>query len=156
MIYDVEVRDLQINADERGDLTEVWRSDWELYEGEDNPEMAYVSESYPGIIRAWHRHVQGQIDHYTVPHGRIKIGIYDDREGSPTRGELDTHVIGDGNMQAIRIPGDCWHGFKVIGDERATVLNFPTSLYNYDDPDDERLPYDTDKIPFCWEETPHR
>ena len=55
----------------------------------------------------------------------------------------------------IRIPGDCWHGFKAIGDEAAILLNYPTNLYDYDDPDEERLPYDTDKIPLDWEAAIH-
>lgn len=155
MIHDVELKELEINSDVRGHLTEIWRSDWEFYAGEDEPAMSYVSETYPGIIRAWHRHHCGQIDHFVVLSGKAKVGIYDDREGSPTQGELDTYIIGENNTNAIRVPGDCWHGFKAIGDERALMINFPTNLYDYDDPDEERLPYDTDRIPLDWEEPPH-
>ena len=155
MIHDVEVRELQINADERGSLTELWREDWGFYEGKDDPSMSYVSITYPGIIRAWHRHVRGQIDHFVVVNGKAKVGIYDDRKDSPTQGKLDTFVIGEGNMNAVRVPGDCWHGFKAVGDQRTVLVNFPTNLYDYEDPDEERLPYDTDQIPFDWEEAPH-
>ena len=155
MVHDVAVKNLQINVDERGSLTELWRSDWEFFEGEDRPEMAYVSHTYPGVIRAWHRHTRGQIDHFVVINGRATVGIYDDREDSPTRETLDTYVIGEGNMNAIRVPGDCWHGFKAIGTEPAILVNFPTSLYDYEDPDEERRPYDTDEIPYDWEEPPH-
>lgn len=155
MIHDVKVRELQINTDERGHLTEIWRSDWDFYAGENEPEMSYFSETYPGIIRAWHRHNRGQIDHFVIPRGKAKVCIYDDREESPTHGELDTYIIGENNMNALRVPGDCWHGFKAIGDKRVFMINFPTNLYDYDDPDEERLPYDTDRIPFDWEEPPH-
>jgi dTDP-4-dehydrorhamnose 3,5-epimerase len=153
MIHGVKTKDLQINADERGSLTEMWRSDWELFEEE--PSMSYFSVTYPGIIRAWHRHNRGQIDHFVVPHGKVKVGIYDDREDSPTKGELNTFVIGEGNMKIVRIPGDCWHGFKCVGDERATLINYPTNLYDYENPDEERIPYDSEKIPLDWEEPPH-
>lgn len=155
MIHDVTIESLQINADERGQLTEIWRSDWDFYAGDDQPAMSYVSETHPGIIRAWHRHNRGQIDHFVVPRGKAKVAIYDEREDSPTEGELDTYIIGEGNMKAIRVPGDCWHGFKAVGDERALLVNFPTKLYDYEDPDEERLPYDTDRIPLNWEEPPH-
>ena len=150
----VECRDLQVNTDERGHLVEIFRDDWELYDPA--PEMSYYSLSYPGIIRAWHKHVEGQIDHFVCPQGRIKVGIYDDRDDSPTKGELNTFVIGEHNQQAIRIPGDCWHGFKVVGDEQAMLINFPTKLYDYEDPDEKRIPYDTDKIPLDWEAEPHQ
>ncbi|QPV63211.1 dTDP-4-dehydrorhamnose 3,5-epimerase family protein [Halosimplex litoreum] len=150
MIDGVEARELKVNADERGHLVEVFRRDWDEYDPE--PAMSYYSMTYPGITRAWHRHNYGQIDHFVCPNGRIKIGIYDDRDGSPTQGELETFIIGEHSQQVVRIPGDCWHGFKAIGDEPAFLLNFPTTLYDYDNPDEERLPYDTDRIPLDWDE----
>ena len=153
MIDGVETHELQVNADERGHLVEVFREDWELYDPA--PAMSYYSMSYPGVVRAWHKHLRGQVDHFVCPTGRIKVGIYDDRDDSPTQGDLDTFVIGEHDQQVIRIPGDCWHGFKTIGNEPAFLLNFPTKLYDYEDPDEERLPPDTDAIPLDWEATPH-
>jgi dTDP-4-dehydrorhamnose 3,5-epimerase len=152
-IHGVEVRDLQVNTDERGHLVEVFREDWELYDPD--PAMSYYSLSYPGVIRAWHRHLRGQVDHFVCPQGRIKVGIYDDRDDSPTRGEVNEFVIGEHNQRAIRVPGACWHGFKVVGNEQALLLNFPTTLYDYDDPDEERLPPHTDEVPMDWDERPH-
>lgn len=152
MIEGVEIRSLQVNADERGHLVETFREDWELYDPE--PAMSYYSMTYPGIVRAWHKHHRGQVDHFVCPKGRIKIGIYDERDDSPTEGELNTFVIGEHNQQAIRIPGACWHGFKAIGDEPAFLINSPTNLYDYDDPDEERLDPHTDRIPLDWHESP--
>ena len=154
MIRGVEVRDLQVNTDERGHLVEVFREDWELFDGD--PAMSYYSLTHPGVVRAWHRHSRGQIDYFICPRGKIKVGVYDDRESSPTQGELETFVIGEHNQRAIRIPGACWHGFKAIGGEPALMINFPTNLYDYEDPDDERLPFDTEKIPLDWEAKPHK
>ena len=154
MIEGVDLRDLQVNTDERGHLVEMFREDWDEYDLE--PAMSYYSMSYPGVIRAWHRHTRGQIDHFVCPQGRIKVGVYDDRDDSPTEGEVNSFIIGEHNQQMIRIPGDCWHGFKVIGDERALLVNFPTNLYDYEDPDEERLPHDTGEIPFDWEAEPHQ
>ncbi|WP_424002636.1 dTDP-4-dehydrorhamnose 3,5-epimerase family protein [Haloarcula salina] len=153
MIHDVATESVEVNTDERGHLGELYRSDWDLFEPD--PEMTYYSMTYPGIVRAWHRHIRGQVDYFTCPEGRIKIGIYDDRDGSPTTGELNTFVIGEHDQRVIRIPGDCWHGFKAIGDTPALLLNFPTELYEYDDPDEERLPHDTDRIPLDWHAEPH-
>lgn len=152
MIEGVEVRTLDVNADERGHLVETYRDDWEEYDP--RPAMSYYSMTYPGVVRAWHRHERGQIDHFVCPQGRIKVGIYDDRQDSATRGELDTYVIGEHDQRAVTIPGACWHGFKAIGDEPALLLNFPTALYDYEDPDEERLPPHTDEIPLDWQESP--
>ena len=153
MIDGVEVRELQVNADERGHLVEFFREDWEEYDP--GPAMSYYSLSYPGVVRAWHRHRRGQVDHFVCPSGRIKVGVYDDREGSGTRGEVDEFVIGEHDQRMIRIPGECWHGFKVVGNEQAILINLPTNLYDYDDPDEQRLPPDTDDIPMDWDERPH-
>jgi hypothetical protein len=30
------------------------------------------------------------------------------------------------------------------------MLNYPTSAYDYEDPDHYRLPWDTDEIPYAW------
>ncbi|KPN29288.1 dTDP-4-dehydrorhamnose 3,5-epimerase [Halolamina pelagica] len=119
------------------------------------PSHVLLLHDYPGIIRAWHRHLEGQNDHFVCPQGRIKVGVYDDRDDSPTQGELNTFVIGEHNQKLIHIPGDCWHGFKAIGDKPALLINYPTELYDYENPDEERIPYDTDKIPLDWEEPPH-
>jgi dTDP-4-dehydrorhamnose 3,5-epimerase len=153
MIHDVEVRDLQVNTDERGHLVEVFRQDWNEYDID--PAMSYYSMTYPGVVRAWHRHLEGQIDYFVCPQGRIKVGVYDDRDKSPTKHKLNTFVIGEHNQQLIRIPGDCWHGFKAISDEPSLLINYPTELYDYEEPDEVRLPYDADKIPLDWEEPPH-
>ncbi len=73
----------------------------------------------------------------------------------PRRGEVNKFVIGEHNQQVIRIPGDCWHGFKLIGNEQAILLSSPTNVYDYEDPDEERLPPHTDQIPLDWDEQPH-
>lgn len=153
LIHNVEVRDLQVNADERGNLVDVFREDWDEYDP--MPTMSYFSMTYPGIIRAWHRHLEGQVDHFVCLKGRIKIGIHDDREGSPTQGEVNTFVIGEHNQQVVRIPGECWHEFEAISDVPTLLINHPSELYDYENPDGERIPYDTDEIPFDWEEVPH-
>jgi dTDP-4-dehydrorhamnose 3,5-epimerase len=154
MIDGVEIRELQVNTDERGHLVEMYREDWDTYNSD--PVMSYYSMTYSGIVRAWHRHHEGQVDHFVCPKGRIKIGVYDERDDSPTEGELNTFIIGEHDQKAVRIPGNCWHGFKTVGDEPAFLVNFPTNLYDYDDPDEERIPYDTDRIPLDWDEEPHR
>jgi hypothetical protein len=43
MTYDLEVRDLKVNPDERGHIVEVYGEDWDEYDI--SPEM-----TYPGII----------------------------------------------------------------------------------------------------------
>jgi len=51
MIHDVELKALQTNADERGHLTEIWRSDWDFFTGEDEPTMSYFSETHASLAK---------------------------------------------------------------------------------------------------------
>jgi len=76
--------------------------------------------------------------------------LYDDREGSPTRGEVNEFFIGEHNPQLVRIPKGVLHGFKCIGTEEAIVINCPTELYRYDDPDEYRVDPHQNDIPYDW------
>jgi dTDP-4-dehydrorhamnose 3,5-epimerase len=42
------------------------------------------------------------------------------------------------------------HGFKGISQEMTLIVNVPTELYHYEQPDEYRLPAHTDQIPYDW------
>jgi dTDP-4-dehydrorhamnose 3,5-epimerase len=108
----------------------------------------YFSCVYPGAIKAWHIHKAMTLN-YAVIVGRIKLVLYDDREHSPTRGELMELFIGDGNYALVTIPPRIWNGFKGIGTETAIVANCATLPH---DPEEiERMDPFTDRIPYCWD-----
>lgn len=46
MIHGIEIKDFQTNADERGSLTDTWRSNWEFFQGANDPAMSYLPVSY--------------------------------------------------------------------------------------------------------------
>ena len=62
--------------------------------------------------------------------------------------------VGDKNPALISVPPLVYHGFKGIGTETAYFLSVPTEPYNYSEPDEFRLPPDTDQIPYDWGLTP--
>ncbi len=97
--------------------------------------------SYPGMVRAWHRHLRGQVDCFVVLKGALKICAYDDETQ-----ELDEIVSTGDSVQVVRIPGHYWHGFKVIGDERAYLVYFVNRLYDYENPDEERRAWNDETI----------
>ena len=149
MIHDLEVARLDVNATEYGSLVECQRTDWDVVHPD--PEMATAETVFPDTVRAWQRHPESQVDHLTVPRGQIELAVYDDREDSPTSGETDSFVIGEKSPALVRIPVGVWHGYEVLGPEPALVLNFPSELYDYYEPDKETLPADTDEIPHEWD-----
>lgn len=146
MIDGVVVRELRRNADDRGYLMEVLRSDWaDVFKGFG---QAYVSLNYPGVIRAWHYHDR-QWDLFVCLSGMIKVPLYDGRAGSATLGRVDEHVMGDHRPIALLIPPGVYHGYQTLGVAPSLLLNFPTQLY--DGTDEHRVPHDSPEIPYRWE-----
>lgn len=149
MIQGVEVKQLTRNADERGFLMEIIRKDDPIFT---KFGQCYVSMNYPGVVRAWHYH-EKQDDFFVVVKGMIKVGLYDMREGSPSRGEVNEFYLGDNNNIVLKIPVGVAHGYKTVGVEPSLLVNFPSEMYDREEPDEHRLPWDTDQIPFDWEVT---
>lgn len=142
----VKIVDLVRSPDERGVFTEIMRVDWRELLGDDQIAQANLSITYPGIVRAWHRHRRGQTDYFLVVKGSIKVCAYDDEEGSPTRGNLVEVVLSEDRMQLLRVPGHYWHGFKALGIEPAYLIYFTSRLYDYRNPDEERRPWNDPSI----------
>jgi dTDP-4-dehydrorhamnose 3,5-epimerase len=143
MLPGIVVKPLKRFVDERGFFTEIMRVDWDDVFGGDKPVQANLSISYPGVVRAWHRHVRGQVDYFVVLRGALKICAYDEDSR-----ELSEIVSTGDNLQIVRVPGHYWHGFKVLGNEPAMLVYFVNKLYDYDDPDELRRPWnDPDIVP---------
>ncbi len=149
MIEGVILKNLKLIQDERGWLMEVLRSDWDIFA---EFGQVYVTAAYPNVVKAWHMHKK-QTDHIACIKGIAKLVLYDDREKSKTKNELNEIYIGERNPQLVKIPPYIWHGFKAVEDE-AIIINVPTELYDYKEPDEYRLPPNTDKIPYDWKLAP--
>ena len=163
MLPGVKIQDLKKNVDERGFFAEIMRQDWKDLLGDDTVVLANLSYSFPGIIRAWHRHNQGQIDYFVVVSGSMKICAFDDTQGSPTRGQLDEIVASAEKLQVVRIPGHYWHGTKTIGDKPSLTAYFVNRLYDLKDPDEDRRPWNDPAVsdgrtskPYDWNKPPHK
>lgn len=146
-IADVEIKPLKKNVDERGYLMELLRADDPLFE---QFGQAYVAMNYPGVIRAWHYHKK-QLDFWVVVKGHIKVGLYDGREDSPTKGIVNEVYLSEDNPVLLKIPIGVLHGYKTCGVEPSLLINFPTKPYDPKDPDEYRTPYDSDEIPYDWD-----
>jgi dTDP-4-dehydrorhamnose 3,5-epimerase len=159
----IQTMDIKKNPDERGFFAEAARKDWPDLFGEKWISQANLSQSYPGIIRAWHRHARGQIDYFVVLQGAIKIVAYDENEKSKTHGRLVELVASEERLQIIRVPGHYWHGTKTIGNRPSLTLYLVNNLFDYSSPDEERRAWNDSSIidpktkkPFDWNRPPHK
>ena len=143
MIDGVLITPLKQILDERGKVMHMLRSDASHFQGFGE---IYFSCVYPGAIKAWHLHKKMALN-YAVPYGRIKLVLYDDREGSGTRGEIQEIFMGIDNYCLVTIPPLVWNGFKGMGQETAIVANCATIPHDPHeivrlDPFDPSIPYD--------------
>lgn len=144
MIQDVLVVPLRQIPDERGKIMHMLRADDEHFEkfGE-----IYFSVAYPGAIKGWHLHNR-QTQNYAVISGMVKLVLYDSREGSPTKGELQELFIGEDNYCLVCIPPGIYNGYKTYGVKPAIMANCATEPH--DPAEMKRLdPFDP-QIPYNW------
>jgi len=144
MIEGVRIVPLERIPDERGTVMHMLRrTDPHFIDfGE-----IYFSSVYPGVVKGWHRH-RLMVLNYTCVYGRIKLVLYDDREGSPTRGELLERFLGPDDYALVQIPPMVWNGFKGMGNEMSIVVNCAT--HPHDPTQSERMdPFDN-PIPYDW------
>src|SRR5512136_1635702 len=114
MLAGIKIKPITRFIDERGFFAEVMRKDWKDLFGEDSVAQSNFSFTYPNVIRAWHRHLRGQVDYFLVIKGAINICAYDDKTQ-----ELNEVVSSGSDLQVVRMPGHYWHGFKAVGNEPA-------------------------------------
>ena len=136
MLDGIIIKPLKRFTDERGFFTEIMRKDWKDLLGNDSVAQANLSRTFPGIIRAWHRHLKGQTDYFIALKGTIKICAFDEKTE-----ELNEIISSSQNLQVVRMPGHYWHGFEAVGNEPAMLLYFTTRLYDYASSDEERRPW---------------
>lgn len=145
MIQGVQTKPLVRHPDERGFFEELIRvTDDFFHEG-----FGQLSRSrmHEGVVKAWHVH-KTQIDWWYAANGTLKVALYDTREGSPTKGELQEFVIGDGGEPSIiKIPPGVAHGCKVLTGP-ADLVYVTSSVYTKDE--EGRIPYDDPSIGYDW------
>lgn len=147
LIQGIETKNLRLIPDERGFLMEMWRSDWPEFR---KFGQAYITACYPRVIKAWHYH-KNQWDNFVCVYGMAKVVLYDPRERSLTKGLINEFHVGQLNPLLIKIPPLVYHGFTTEGNGMTLIVNLPTELYNYEQPDEHRVPYDDTSIPYSWE-----
>jgi len=135
MLTGITKRPLKRFMGERGSFADIIRSDWsDAFQ--DDVYQANMSISYPGVVRAWHKHERGQIDCPLAINEALKIRAYYDKTQ-----DLDEVVSTGENLQAVKVPGNYWQGSKEKGNEPAMLVYFMNELYDYEIPDGVLRPW---------------
>ena len=144
-ICGLTVTSLKQIVDERGAVLHMLRSDSELFHGFGE---IYFSEVLSGTVKAWKCH-RRMTQYFAVPHGRIKLVLFDDRDNSDTQGTVDVLELGRPDRYClVRIPPGLWYGFQGIAAGPSLLANC-TDL-PHDPSESDRLPENATVIPYRW------
>jgi dTDP-4-dehydrorhamnose 3,5-epimerase len=146
MIEGVKIKKLKRIEDERGYLMEILRKDDDLFEGFG---QVYITMVKPHYAKAWHMH-EKQTDHFVCIKGNARVVLCDKRKESKTFNEVNEFILGEKNRILLKIPMRVMHGFESVDENEAVILNIPTKTYNYGNPDEIRLPFNSNEINFKW------
>ena len=120
LIQGVKFVQLRAFSDERGRFLETFRKEW-------FPERSWQiiqtnrSDSKQGVLRGLHYHFK-QVDYWYVPSGRIRVGLADLRQSSPTVGHSEVIEIGEERQIGVYIPSGVAHGFVALTPATLTYL----------------------------------
>ena len=143
MIEGVIVTPLKQFFDERGKVMHMLREDSSQFKrfGE-----IYFSCTYPGAIKAWHLHKKMTLN-YAVVTGTIKCVLYDNRDDSKTKGQVEEFYMSPENYFLLTVPPLIWNGWKGIGDTMSIVANCSDIKH---DPDEIVREKPFGNIPYDW------
>ena len=90
--------------------------------------------------------------------GTVKICICDNDPDSKTFGTLVEIITSEKQLQIIKVPGHYWHGTKTISSDESYTVYFINNLYDYENPDEERISWNDSSIidprtkrPYDWD-----
>jgi len=155
------VRDLITYIDDRGNLTELCRTDWPEVET-DLKQVYTVKNHAKGTVRAYHCHerlwdyfliVKGSAKFILFNHDRFKEFTESARSGTLEEKssielfvkESDAYkevVTSDKRMQMVVVPPRWMHGWMPL-EEDTILISVASATYNPDKPDEVRIPWDT-------------
>ena len=140
MIEGVQVIPLATREDDRGYLIEVARvaNDPEPHGVVHTFGQVYlVGNPVRGSIRAFHKHFE-LWDWFFIAHGSAKFVLRDDRDGSPTYGEMMTTVVSARAPKLLVVPPGVFHGWMSLEDD-TQMVSIASHTYNRDAPDEVRV-----------------
>lgn len=138
-----EIIQIRTNRDGRGCLYEIFRQSWP---GAFPAVQWNACASNAGVVRGAHVHVDYH-EFYTLPRGRVVIGLADIRRTSPTFGKSVQFEWSDRDGRAVVVP---WGVAHVVLFEEDSVLAFGLSDYWRAEYDDVGCQWDDPALGFVW------
>jgi dTDP-4-dehydrorhamnose 3,5-epimerase len=132
------------HADARGAFLETFRKSWFPERTWDHVQTN-LSASRAGVLRGLHYHFH-QVDYWLPLEGRLRVGLYDLRRGSPTRGGRLSLDLSSEDRTGIYVPAGVAHGFYTVTETR---LAYWVDAY-HDGSDEHGVAWDDPDIGLDW------
>jgi dTDP-4-dehydrorhamnose 3,5-epimerase len=135
---------LEAHEDARGKFVETFRKEW-------FPERAWgavqVNQGFSraGVLRGLHYHLK-QIDYWWPTSGRLRVGLYDLRRASPTRGAREVFDLDAVVPVGVFIPVGVAHGYLALSE---AVLSYVVDEY-FDGKDEYGVAWNDPEIAIDW------
>ena len=129
-ISGVQIAELKVWGDERGQFLETFRKAW-FPQRRWERIQSNRSNSRAGVLRGLHYHFR-QVDYWYVVRGTIRVGLADLRRSSPTYLQSAVIEMSDEIPMGLFIPIGVAHGFLTLTDATLTYI-----VDNYYDGADE-------------------
>lgn len=143
MLDGVKIIPLRQIVDERGKIMHMLKATDPHFVGFGE---IYFSCAWPGTVKAWHIHTRMTVNNAVIS-GHAKLVMYDMREASKTRGELQEVFLGEDNYVLVQIPSGIANGYKAYGDKLVILANAASEPHDPEemlriDPFSPEIPYD--------------
>ena len=145
-IEGVIVQPLKQIIDNRGAVLHMMKNDSEFL---DQFGEVYFSEINPSVIKAWKLHTK-LTQNISVPVGKIRLVIYDNRPSSGTHGNIAEYKVGrHDNYCLVHIPPVLWYGFQSLDTQTSLIAN--CTNFAHDPSEAQSMPSNSDEIPYQWD-----
>ena len=149
-IADCQLIEVDANRDQRGCLYEIYRESWS---GAFPTVQWNACQSASGVVRGVHVHADYH-EFYTLPRGRVELGLVDIRRESPTFMNSVQFEWADSDNVAVVVPIGVAHVVNFLQD---SVLAFGLSGYWNEELDVIGCQWDDPQLGFNWKtENPER
>lgn len=150
MIEGVLITPLRRIAHPKGDVMHAIKRSSDGFRGFGE---AYFSWVLPGDVKGWKKHRRVTLN-VVVPVGAIRFSVFDDREGSATRGRSGRVTLGDPSLSdggepvsyaRLTVPPSLWVAFAGVSESPSLLLNVADE--EHDPTEADNLPLDTFPLP---------
>ena len=150
LIDGVKIHSQVTQQDNRGTLTEIYSPFWTF----DTIPLVYIYtvSVHPSKTKGWAVH-HIQTDRYFFYTGSAKLVLYDSRVKSSTYGMINELYFSETNRSIVLVPPRVYHAVQNVGMTEVLLINFPSHIYQHDNPDKYTLPLDNDLIPYQFNAT---